>query len=120
MSTMTAPRDMHLEGIAVTAASAIKTVGWRSLAKELQSQGRMVITNHNEPQAVLLSPDEYARLVTELEALRSVQKDPLDELRREFDERLQVLEQRDAGDRLRALMHLPMDLKGKVKAGASY
>lgn len=44
----------------------------------------------------------------------------LELLRRRFDERLAVLRQPDAGDRLRALSKQPTKLHGKVKSGTGY
>jgi prevent-host-death family protein len=88
--------------------------------KGVAREGRVVVTNHREPEAVILSIDEYAALVSAVVAADRVQESALDVLRRSFDERLAALRKPDAGDRLRALINEPTRLGGMVKAGAGY
>ena len=107
-----------LKGMPVSAASAVKSAGWRGITKALGAEGKLLITNHNEPQAVILTTAEYGRLLSAGTA-RSA-SDPIAELRRRFDERLSSLDKDDAGDRLRGLMASPGKLAGKVKAGSTY
>jgi hypothetical protein len=46
--------------------------------------------------------------------------DALETLRRDFDRRLALLSERDAGARLRAAFAAPVLLEGSVKAGESH
>jgi hypothetical protein len=54
------------------------------------------------------------------EQAQEVIPDPLEALRKQFDQRLAGLKGDDAGARLRALMKAPGKLNGRVKAGSSY
>ncbi|WZB61345.1 type II toxin-antitoxin system prevent-host-death family antitoxin [Achromobacter xylosoxidans] len=88
-------------------ASSVKKDGWRGMMRALSTEGRLLITNHNQPEAVILSTAEYARLLEAARAANQAMPDPLAELRRRFDERLAALDDEQAGDRLRDLMRSP-------------
>lgn len=109
-----------LEDVAETPASDFKRLGWRGVMKGVAREGRVLVTNHREPEAVILSIQEYTALVSAAAAADRVQESALDLLRRSFDERLAALRKPDAGDRLRALINEPTQLGGAVKAGADY
>jgi len=109
-----------IEDLPRTPASDVKKLGWRGVMKVIGHNGKVVVTNHNEPEAVILSTEEYGAIVHALHKADSRNESALDMLRRRFDERLASLQTADAGDRLRALMRAPAKLRGKVKAGASY
>ncbi|GHU10463.1 hypothetical protein FACS1894185_2010 [Betaproteobacteria bacterium] len=103
-----------------TPASDVKRLGWRGLMKTVRSNGKTVVTNHNEPEAVILSTEEYADLMQLAQQSSANTESALVALRQRFDERLAVLQAPDAGERLRAVMRAPAQLKGKVRAGASH
>jgi prevent-host-death family protein len=109
-----------IETLPRTPASDVKKLGWRGVMKAVGSKGKVVVTNHNEPEAVILSTMEYAAIVQALDAVASTNTAALDALRRRFDERLAVLQADDSSDRLRTLIRQPAKLGGKVKAGASH
>lgn len=98
-------------------ASEVKKLGWRGVMKSVSRHGRLVVTNHNEPEAVILPVDEYHRLVQAADARNAA---ALDTLRRRFDERLKSLDTPEAGDKLRAILRKPLDLDGKVIAGKDF
>ena len=101
-------------------ASDVKKRGWRGVMRALRSKGPVVVTNHSEPEAVILSAEDYTRMLTIMKESESKEETALAALRQRFDERLAVLRQLDAGDRLRAISSSPATLHGTVKAGASY
>lgn len=101
-------------------ASTIKREGWKGVMRSLSGVGRLVVTNHNEPEAVILSTQEYDRLVKAARSAANAVNDPLQALRDRFDARLATLDTPDAGSRLRDLMSHPGSLDGKVKAGETY
>lgn len=109
-----------IEDLPRTQASAVKKLGWRGVMKAVNRAGRVVVTNHNEPEAVILSAQEYGTILQALRKAESRNQSALDELRDRFDERLASLQAADAGDRLRSLMRGPAKLGGKVKVGASH
>jgi prevent-host-death family protein len=101
-------------------ASEVKQRGWKGVMRTLADKGAVVVTNHGEPEAVVVSAAEYGRLVAKARASDAAMEGELEALRRRFDERLAVLNQRDAGDRLRAAARRPVRLRGKVRAGSGY
>lgn len=110
-----------LVGLPATAASSVKKDGWRGIVRTLTAgEGRLLITNHNEPEAVILTVAEYTRMVDELQTALQFAPDPVDELRQRFDRRLAVLKEDTAADRLRDIMRNPSKLGGQVKAGSTY
>ena len=78
------------------------------------------MTNHNEPEAVILSVDHYAALITRADRDSDRVESELEALRTRFDERLAALQKPGAGSRLRSAMRRGPRLRGKVKAGTSY
>lgn len=109
-----------LDHLPVASASSVKKDGWRGMMRALSTEGRLLVTNHNHPEAVILSPAEYTKLVKAAAAAGQVAANPLVELHRKFDGRLAALDAPDAGDRLRDLMQSPAPLGGQVKAGATF
>ncbi len=101
-------------------ASDVKKLGWRGLMKVIGREGKVVVTNHNEPEAVILSAREYDAIRQALQEAASRAEPALDALRQRFDERLASLDVADAADRLRSLMQSPARLGGKVKAGKNF
>jgi len=101
-------------------ASTIKREGWKGVMRSLSGIGRLVVTNHNEPEAVILSTQEYDRLVKAAHSAANAINDPLQALRDRFDARLATLDSPDAGHRLRELMVNPGTLGGTLKAGETY
>lgn len=101
-------------------ASDVKKHGWRGLMRVLQSEGQLVVTNHSEPEAVILSIQDYAAFVRLAQQSEATADSALQTLRQRFDDRLAVLQAPDAGDRLRAVMGEPAALHSRVKAGSTY
>ncbi len=88
--------------------------------KSVGRTGKVVVTNHNTPEAVILSAQEYGAIQLALQEAAARAEPALDTLRQRFDARLAALQAEDAGDRLRALMQTPARLGGEVKAGTGY
>lgn len=106
-----------LEDLPRTPATDVKKQGWRGLMRTVSSTGKVVITHHSTPEAVILSAQEYDAIASALRAA-ALRVDPtLEALRHRFDERLAALNAPDVGDRLRGLMRAPARLNGEVKAG---
>jgi len=103
-----------------TPASDVKKHGWRGVMQAVSHHGKVLVTNHNTPEAVILSTSEYKAMVEAVRAAQALVPDTLDALRRRFDERLAALDAPDAADRLRTLLGQPALLDGKVKAGSGY
>lgn len=109
-----------LDQLPVAPASSVKKEGWRGMMRALSTEGRLLVTNHNHPEAIILSIAEYTKLVKAAAAAEHIAPNPLVELRRKIDERLAALDAPDAGDRLREIIRNPAPLNGQVKAGATF
>ena len=101
-------------------ASDVKKRGWRGVMRALAAKGPVVVTNHSEPEAVIVSAQDYVRLLSLVAANAEKTEAGLETLRRRFDERLAALQRPDTGDQLRAVAASATKLRGKVKAGAVY
>lgn len=78
----------------------------------------VLVTNHEQPEAVVLRIDDYAALLERSQQAESRAAAELDTLRQRFDQRLATLSAPGSADRLRSVMQRPAKLGGKVKAGA--
>ena len=110
----------RIEDLQAVPASDVKKRGWRGVMRTLRDEGIVLVTNHDEPEAVILSPKEYAGLLEIAGQADARAASELDALRVRFDARLARLRAPDAGARLRSVMRSPARLRGKVKAGAGY
>jgi prevent-host-death family protein len=103
-----------------TSASDLKKLGWRGMMRVLRSNGKLLVTNHDEPEAVIIPVAEYDALMQLVEQSEAQTKSALAGLRRSFDERLSVLQGRSAATRLQSSIRGRAKLGGKVKAGSGY
>ncbi|GAB2507706.1 hypothetical protein [Lysobacter humi (ex Lee et al. 2017)] len=96
---------------------------WRRVLSMVRSSGRVVVTNHGDVEAVVVSRQELERLDREIGELRErVQKltgdvPSVDRLREQFLERLATRDESEFGDRLRNAARTRVDLGGRLKAG---
>jgi prevent-host-death family protein len=101
-------------------ASDLKKLGWRGMMNALRTKGKLLITNHDEPEAVIVSVSEYDALMQVVERSEAQTESVLATLRQSFDERLSVLQGRSAASRLQSTIRGRAKLSGKVKAGSGY
>ena len=101
-------------------ASDVKREGWRGIMRTVDAVGKVLVTNHDEPEAVILSLREYRLLAELAERVQRDNSSKLEQLTRAFDAELAVLKRPDAGDRLREAFGAPLALHGEVIAGRSY
>ena len=86
--------DLLLDGLPVdglarlprSPASDVKRLGWRGVMRTVGREGKVLVTNHDQPEAVILSTDEYQRLMQAAEGAQAQQDAALDTLRRRFDQ----------------------------------
>ncbi|HET8818319.1 MAG TPA: prevent-host-death protein [Xanthomonadaceae bacterium] len=109
-----------LDALPRTPATSVKTLGWRGVMQGVHRDGAVLVTNHDRPEAVILSTQAYLALARAAKTGARKDADVLETLRARFDERLAALQSDDAGDRLRAVMDAPAELHGEVRAGASH
>jgi len=103
-----------------TSASDMKRQGWRGVMATVRREGHLVITNHNVPEAVILPPEQYDRLVSAAEKEATAIETKLDALRQRFRKNMKRLELPDAEVHLSALMSEPMKINGTVIAGETF
>lgn len=106
-------------GLTRIPASDLKHRGWRGVVEKLDTERALLVTNHDRPDAVIVSTAEYARLTAHAAEAEARTEDALARLREQFDQRLATLRSPRAGHRLRAVMRTPARLGGKLKAGSS-
>jgi len=111
---------LPMEELQVAPASDIKQRGWRKLMQSVVSAGPMVITNHKQPEAVIVSAQAYAEMLQALKQRQKLDGDVLVQLRQRFDDRLQSLQAEDAADRINDLLGDPVELNEEVLAGEGY
>lgn len=112
--------DDAIAQLPTASASTIKKLGWKGVMRSLAGAGRLVVTNHNEPEAVILSTAEYTNLIQSVRLDAGGSDDPLQALRNRFDARLQAIDSPDASEQLRNLMRKPGALGQGIKAGQTY
>jgi PHD/YefM family antitoxin component YafN of YafNO toxin-antitoxin module len=78
-------------------ASDVKKRGWKAVSTLARERGPLVVTNHSQAEVVVIDAARYQAMVERLEA-----SDPLEALKRRFDQRLERLEGEAAGDALTA------------------
>lgn len=112
------PTVDELKELPRTPATDVKRLGWRGVMRTLRSAPGVVVTNHGEPEAVILTVDEYAAMARLAGQVEKRTELALDDLRLRFDRRLATLNEPDAARRLRSVMRGPAKLRGKVKAAS--
>jgi prevent-host-death family protein len=111
---------LPLANLPRTPASDLKKLGWRGMMNALRSKGRLLVTNHDEPEAVIIPVAEYDALMQLVEQSEAQTESALANLRQSFDERLSVLQGQSAETRLQSTIRGRAKLGGKVKAGSGY
>ncbi|HZE42748.1 MAG TPA: hypothetical protein VE058_03125 [Steroidobacteraceae bacterium] len=114
------PAFLPLAKLPRTPASDLKKLGWRGMMIALRSKGKLLVTNHDEPEAVIIPVAEYEDLMRLAQQSEAQTESALANLRQSFDERLSVLQGRSAATRLQSTIRGPANLGGKVKAGSGY
>ena len=84
-------------GLSRLPASDVKRRGWRGVMRTLGAEGAVLVTNHNQPEAVILAADVRANLPEQSKQADSRIESDLAFLRRRFDERLAALRSRMPG-----------------------
>lgn len=110
-------QNCHLSAPRETTADSCLRPG---VMNTLRSKGKLLVTNHDEPEAVIIPVAEYDALMQIVAKSEAQTESALDELRRSFDERLSILQDRSAADRLQSAIRGGAKLGGKVKAGSGY
>lgn len=114
------PSLTDVEDLRAVPASDVKKHGWRGLMRRLGHDSAVVVTNHAEPEGVVMTVTEYQGFLALAEQVKTRDVAELDRLRHKFDERLAALRTPGTGDRLRRIARRPARLHGKVKAGTGF
>jgi prevent-host-death family protein len=100
-------------------ASHVKTK-WRDVVREVRTAGSIAITNHSAVELVLVDAATYEQLAAGAAALKAREASVLDQLASQFDQRLALLDQHDAKDKVAAVFARKGKLAKRPKAGASF
>lgn len=101
-------------------SSALKTEGWSSFVRAMTEAGPLLVTHRNRPEAVIISPQEYERLLAIAQRERERRSAALAELDAEFDARLASLRASDADARMDRFLDEPVRLGGRLRAGEGF
>lgn len=101
-------------------SSALKKEGWSGFMREVSTRGVLVVTHHNQPEAVVLSVERYQALEHLAQREKAREAEQLAELSARFDERLASLNAPQSHQALNAFMDEPVALDGQLRAGAAY
>ena len=97
-------------------ASDLKKLGWRGMMNAMRSKGSLLVTNHAEPEAVIIPVAEYEDLMRLAAQSEAEAESALANLRRSFDERLSALQGQSAATGLQSTIRGSAKLGGKVRA----
>lgn len=122
---MGSPLSVHTPSLrdAPRATSTQVQKTWRRVLSMVRASGRVVVTNHGDVEAVVVSRQELERLDREIGELRErVQKltgdaPSVDQLREQFLARLASRDEAQFSDRLRTAARTRVSLDGRLKAG---
>lgn len=101
-------------------ASDVKKLGWRGVMRAVARNGKLLVTNHDQPEAVILPVEEYTAILQLLHEAAARDEAALDALRRKFDERLHWLDRPGADEAIDAMFGKPLDLEGKRFTGQEF
>ncbi len=109
--------SLNLLDLERTPASDVKAKGWPELMRKVSRSGAVVVTNHNHPQAVVVSAEEYQRLVEQAHSSSTAAQraQSLKALQDEFDAHLSTLK----SDGLSKALARPARRGGKITLGKS-
>lgn len=110
----------ELEALPRKPVSDLKREGWRGIMRSVGPAGRLVMTNHDQPEAVILSLAAFRQLSEQAGRAALEDQRKLERLSSAFDDELAMLQQADAGDRLRKAFAKPLRLGGKLIAGKRF
>jgi len=98
-------------------ASDVKKHGWRGMMRLVRDHGPVLVTQHNEPEAVIVPVATYTRLLEAAQHKEAADAQVLEELRKRWDEKLAGWQASDISERMLRLSRQPIRLHGQVKAG---
>lgn len=100
-------------------ASQVKNK-WGDVVRLVRQSGSVAITNHAAVEMVLVDAATYQQLTGEILALKAREKSVLDDLTTRFNERLSVLQEPAAAQRVTAVFEAKGKLDRRPKAGATF
>lgn len=118
----TSTQDTTLAEFETVTSTDIKKSGWKRVVTRLKSApgGAMAVTNHREPEVILMTYEQYQSLLSQAGKGGSRNEDVLDSLRQDFDRRMAALQSSDFGERAMSVMDQPIRTKGKYRVRDSY
>jgi len=109
-----------VDQLPVTTATALKDKGWRRVMADVRREGRLLVTHHDTPQAVILPPEEYERLARLAQEAADRRNTRIEALKMRFRKELECLQEPGVDEIFDKLMLNPSKLGGRVIAGEGY
>jgi len=96
-------------------ASDVKKRGWRGMMRLARDQGAVVVTHHNEPEAVIVPIAAYTHLVEAAQQKEAAEAAAMERLRKRFDEKLAPLQHPGVAEHMAAIARQRLRPRGQVK-----
>lgn len=108
----------HLE----THSSTDVKTGWKKVMKDVKENGPVVILNHKDPEAVILTPEEYGKMKAVVDRAEQRNSNTLEELSRRFNQKLAILNSADTISKVNNLFSTDSERNRvtRPKAGQSF
>lgn len=110
---------IDIEALPQREATEVKNK-WGSVVRQVKAQGRVAITNHKEPELVVMSAEEYGRLMASLAEAAVHRERILASLAARFDESLAKLQAPDAHERIDRFFAMSSEVETGVIAGETF
>lgn len=108
---------LDLESLPHENATQVKNK-WGDVRRLVRESGAVVITDRSNAELVLVDVHRFQQLTERLRAIEEKDHRILDELNRQFDKRLQVLQTPDFGERIEQVLAARGKQKRPAKVGS--
>ena len=93
---------------------------WGTVVREVRAMGRIAVTSRGHADMVILSREEYDRVMQALSGPGATSDDPVADLTRRFDERIARMNDGTMADRIRKLRAMTGQVSNPPIAGESF
>ncbi|RYX89318.1 MAG: prevent-host-death protein [Comamonadaceae bacterium] len=107
------------EHLPTRTASQVKNQ-WGDVVRQVRKSGTVAVTHYATVEMVLIDTATYRRLAEDMQALNAKEQSSLDELNLAFKDRLALLQNSEAGERVGELMAARGKSTQRPEAGASF
>ncbi|QQP93061.1 type II toxin-antitoxin system prevent-host-death family antitoxin (plasmid) [Skermanella sp. TT6] len=93
---------------------------WGTVAREVRAKGRIAVTSRGHADMVIMSREEYDRVMQALSVPGAAAEDPVADLTRRFDERIARMKDGTMADKIKRLRAMTGQVPNPPIAGESF